>query len=112
MNTNTFTSFFSTKESYKSFEAKWKERAAARALTRGDMALRAIMLDRDIFKTFKPKTNKVALANGYAPYSMLKNALYEINGSWLMSQYPELKDSDYLKAHLENIRAELRTKGA
>lgn len=106
------TSFFSTKEAYLAFESQWKERAKLRTFTRGDMALRAIILNRNILKSFTPKTNKNALANGYAPYSMLKNALYELNGCWLMSLYPELKNSEYLNTQLEAIKRQLWSKGA
>lgn len=70
MNTTTatavtvFSSFFSNKEEYLSFKARWKALANNKALTCADAALRVLVLNQDALRSLPPTKNPVRLANG------------------------------------------------
>ncbi len=114
MNNNTeskFNNFFNTTEEFQAFNLEWKRKANAKNLTSADMALRAFLLNKDIFKSFKPKTKPIALANGYAPYMELDRALYSASytrGWEKIITNPELQN--YLKLKVQETKTALRNK--
>lgn len=69
MSTNTtaatvFSSFFSNKEEYLSFKARWKALANDKALTVADAALRVLVLNQDALRSLPPTKNPARIANG------------------------------------------------
>jgi hypothetical protein len=59
-----FSSFFSNKEEYLSFKARWKDLANNKALTVADAALRVLVLNQDALRSLPPTKNPARLANG------------------------------------------------
>lgn len=70
-------SIFETKEQYLQFKSAWKKTANTKKLSSTHFALYAVIMEKDILKTFTPVTNKTKLSCScmQMPYFNAHNAL-------------------------------------